>query len=78
MRTLDHFLAAAGVREGFELLVIDVEGLELEVLLGLSALRWRPRVVIVEVEDAHESFRDVAFLKARPPPLPLPLIRRCS
>ncbi len=64
-RTLDHFLLAAGVPPGFELLVVDVEGLEWEVLLGFSALRWRPRVVIVEIEDAHESFRHVPFLQAR-------------
>ena len=67
-RTLDHFLAAAGLRPGFELLVVDVEGLEWEVLLGFSALRWRPRVVIVEIEDTHESFRSVPFLQARPDP----------
>lgn len=66
-RTLDHFLLATGVPPRFELLVIDVEGLEWEVLQGFSALRWRPRVVIVEIEDAHESFRAVPFLQARPP-----------
>ncbi len=65
MRTLDYFLTTVGVSPGFEVLVIDVEGLEWEVLLGFSALRWQPRVVIVEIEDTHESFRDIDFLQAR-------------
>jgi hypothetical protein len=67
LRTLDHFLTTVGASPGFEVLVIDVEGLEWEVLLGFSALRWRPRVVIVEIEDTHESFRSIGFLQARDP-----------
>ncbi len=67
LRTLDHFLTTVGVLPGFEVLVIDVEGLEWEVLLGFSALRWRPLVVIVEIEDTHESFRSIDFLQARVP-----------
>ena len=67
LRTLDYFLNTVGASPGFEVLVIDVEGLEWEVLLGFSALRWRPRVVIVESEDTHESFRSIDFLQARVP-----------
>ena len=49
---LDDLLEQARFPVDFDLLVIDVEGSEGEVLNGLAA-RWRPRVMIVEIEDEH-------------------------
>ena len=65
MRTLDYFLQAVEVKPAFELLVIDVEGFELEVLRGFSIEHWRPQIVIVEIEDRHADFQAVNFLQAR-------------
>lgn len=47
-KTLDQILTEASVAPGFQFLSIDVEGHELEVLRGFDALRWRPRIIIVE------------------------------
>lgn len=49
---LDTLLEDAQFPEDFDLLVVDVEGTEVEVLQGLAA-RWRPRVMVVEIEDDH-------------------------
>ncbi len=52
VRRLDDLLAEAAAPREFELLSIDVEGNELAVLRGLDLSRWRPRLIIVEAEDA--------------------------
>jgi FkbM family methyltransferase len=46
-----------------ELLKVDVEGDELEVLLGIDAWQWRLiRQVVVEVHDVHDRLQDVVRL----------------
>jgi FkbM family methyltransferase len=56
--TLDSLLEAHKVPARFDLLVIDVEGAEEKVLSGFDLLRWRPRVMIIELEDFHPDFED--------------------
>lgn len=53
--TLDTELVERMAPENFELLVIDVEGEEINVLNGFSIEIWAPWIVIVE---AHEQFPD--------------------
>jgi FkbM family methyltransferase len=61
--TLDHLMEKRQVREGFELLVIDVEGSEMDVLSGFSIEKYLPQMMIVET---HEDFPDTRLsFKAR-------------
>jgi hypothetical protein len=48
MTTLDDILSQAGVAAGIDFITIDVEGLELEVIEGLSIARWKPTIMILE------------------------------
>ena len=52
VKTLDEILVEASAPTEMELVSIDVEGTEFDVLEGLDLARWRPRVVIVEANDA--------------------------
>lgn len=61
---LDDLLEQARFPLDFDLLVIDVEGSEGEVLKGLAA-RWRPRVMIVEIEDEHPDLMKFEDLRQR-------------
>ncbi len=54
---LDTVLDEAEVAPGFDLLVVDVEGSETEVFDSFNLGQYRPRVMLVELEDAHESFQ---------------------
>jgi FkbM family methyltransferase len=56
--TLDSLLEAHHVPARFDLLVIDVEGAEEKVLFGFDLLRWRPKVMVIELEDFHPDFAD--------------------
>lgn len=58
--TLDALLEKHNWQPGFELLIIDVEGAELDVLAGFSVNRYRPKLVIIE---AHERLRDKVLSK---------------
>ena len=52
-RTLDSILAElAAAPAVVDVLSIDVEGAEVEVLKGLDVDRWRPRVLLLEANDA--------------------------
>jgi len=59
-RTLDDILREAAAPAPIDFLSIDVEGLELEVLLGLDLARWRPRLLMVE--DHVSDLRKHRFL----------------
>ena len=61
---LDYVLAAMGVAHDFDLLVVDVEGAEVEVFAGLNE-SWRPKVMIVEIEDEHPDLAKFEDVKAR-------------
>jgi FkbM family methyltransferase len=47
VRKLDTILAAIGVEE-ISFLSVDVEGWELEVMLGFSVQKYRPKVILLE------------------------------
>ncbi|EKX31532.1 hypothetical protein GUITHDRAFT_122272 [Guillardia theta CCMP2712] len=63
--SLEYFLRAVGIQPRFELLIVDVEGYEWEVFRNFNISEWSPQVVIVEIEDEHDSFKDVKFLQKR-------------
>jgi FkbM family methyltransferase len=52
VRRLDDELESMGV-EFVSVLIVDVEGFEEEVFSGFSLSRWRPAMLIVELEDFH-------------------------
>jgi FkbM family methyltransferase len=60
---LQHVLNEVGVPKFFELLVVDVEGFEEEVFNSFSLKEWRPRMMIVELNDLHVSFSSMAALQ---------------
>lgn len=57
---LDYLLAKHLIPTGFEVLVIDVEGAELDVLSGFTLDYWQPQMVIIE---AHEQCEDLELAK---------------
>ena len=61
---LDALLERHGISPGFDLLVVDVEGHEASVLRTLDLAVWRPRMLIVEIEDRHPDFAAMAPLMA--------------
>lgn len=54
---LETVLRKENVPHRFDLLVVDVEGGEENVFNSFSLSDWRPRMLIVELEDMHPSFR---------------------
>lgn len=48
---LDMLLLKHGFAAGFDLLVVDTEGTELDVLRGFDLECWRPRMAIIEVHE---------------------------
>lgn len=61
MRTMDELLSEAGANK-IDFITIDVEGAELEVLRGLDLARWKPRVVILELNVRHSTVLERAML----------------
>lgn len=61
MQTLDQVLARHGVPPGFDLMVLDLEGYELEALTGCTLDHWRPGVIILETVDRHPDFAGTAM-----------------
>lgn len=53
--TLNHSLVEYDVKKDFDILVVDVEGLETEVLRGFTIPYWRPKLAIIEVQEYHEA-----------------------
>jgi len=51
MYTLDDRLEHYNWQPDFELLVVDVEGAEMQVLNGFTISKWRPKKVIIEACD---------------------------
>lgn len=58
VKTLDDILNDQHIKTNFELLVIDVEGYEWEALKNFPIDYWRPTMVIIEIEDEHETFKE--------------------
>jgi FkbM family methyltransferase len=51
--TLDQLLQEQNIMPGFDVLGVDVEGLETAVFAGFDLARWMPRMMIVELADTH-------------------------
>ena len=54
---LDTLMNKLEVPNNFDLLVVDVEGKESEIFQTFDLLEWKPKMMIVELEDDHESFQ---------------------
>jgi len=54
-RRLEDILGDTGVPLGFDLLVVDVEGGEDGVFASFDLAFWRPKILIVELEDEHPA-----------------------
>ncbi len=57
--TLDRILETSGTSD-IDLLVIDVEGYEASVFEGFTTTRWVPKMMIVELADAHPDLTATA------------------
>jgi len=56
--TLDELLDYFDLEPGqVDLVTVDVEGREADVFEGFSLGEWAPKMLIVELEDEHESFQ---------------------
>jgi FkbM family methyltransferase len=62
---LDSILSSEAIPAGFDLLVVDVEGGEESVFMSFDLAVWRPRMIIVELEDGHPSFQQFPAITAR-------------
>lgn len=64
-QSLDTFLMENGVKVGFDLLVVDVEGFEKEVFSGFSLQTWFPKMLIVELADTHPNLNSTRTSDAK-------------
>lgn len=55
---LESVLNKCKIEPEFDLLVVDVEGYEAAVFDSFDLTVWKPKVMIVEIEDKHESFSE--------------------
>ena len=58
-RTLTDVLAENGAPRDFDLLSLDVEGYESSVLRGLDLERFRPRLMLIEIDDSGRRRQEV-------------------
>jgi len=65
VRTLDDMLEEANAPAGMEVVSIDIEGGELAALRGFDLGRWRPRMLILEADDADALAALSAHLRPR-------------
>lgn len=56
VRRLDSILIDHDIQPGFDLLVVDVEGHEVEVFNSFDLSRWKPKMIIAELEDLHPIY----------------------
>tara|TARA_A100001388_G_C28666529_1_gene449396 strand:+ start:183 stop:896 length:714 start_codon:yes stop_codon:yes gene_type:complete len=63
-KPLEKILLENDVPLFFDILVVDVEGKEKEVFDSFDLKKWQPKMLIVELEDDHPSFKDdESFIK---------------
>ncbi len=55
---LDVLLKENKIQPDFDLLVLDVEGYEEEVLKGFSLNYYKPKIIVIEIPDEHEDFKN--------------------
>lgn len=53
---LDSLMLEIGVPQFFDLLIVDTEGSESEVFKTFDFIEWKPKMIIVELQDEHPSF----------------------
>ncbi len=53
----DKFLNRHNVPKNFDILVVDVEGKETEVFQSFDLSIWKPKMLIIELEDEHPEFQ---------------------
>ncbi|MFD2262110.1 FkbM family methyltransferase [Lacibacterium aquatile] len=61
---LGALLERSGAPKLFDLLVLDVEGHEVEALRGIDLAIWQPKAVIIETADCHPEFSRIPALVA--------------
>jgi FkbM family methyltransferase len=54
---LDILMEKIEVPKEFDILVVDVEGKESEVFQTFDLNEWKPKMLIIELEDEHPSFQ---------------------
>jgi FkbM family methyltransferase len=54
---LDTLMERIDVPKNFDILVVDVEGKENEIFQTFQLQEWKPKMLIVELEDEHPSFQ---------------------
>lgn len=52
-KTLDTFLNFIEPNQPIDVLVIDVEGMEMDVLEGANLEKWNPKMIIIEAHEYH-------------------------
>jgi FkbM family methyltransferase len=57
VQTLDRILQQYGTQQGFDLLIVDVEGYEAQVMNSFNLDFWQPKMIIIELADFH-PFQD--------------------
>lgn len=62
--TLESVLTEFSLND-IDLLVVDVEGKELEVFKSFDLDKYRPKMIICEIEDEHDSFRSFPEITSR-------------
>jgi FkbM family methyltransferase len=65
VRTLDTLLTKAGQPERIDLLILDIEGAEIDAMRGLDFNAHAPRVICLEDHDLAPDTEKVRFLTAR-------------
>jgi len=55
--TLEEILNLAKIKEGFEVLKVDVEGAEEKVFRNFNLNYWRPKVIVIEVVTPYDFKR---------------------
>lgn len=62
-RPLNDILRYTSTKANFDLLVIDVEGMEWEVLQGFDLAYWLPRMIIIEMHEQSEAWNGLASIR---------------
>jgi FkbM family methyltransferase len=60
---LDLVLQSLKIPQFFDLLVVDVEGFEEKVFSSFNLTWWKPKMMIVELNDYHKSFASTPELQ---------------
>jgi FkbM family methyltransferase len=54
---LDTLLSTYNIQQYFDVLVVDVEGKEQDVFYSFDLNFWRPKMILAELVDEHDSFK---------------------